>query len=435
MPWRNNRWHKLPISPFVPLIPIRVWYPVKTTSTWIDWQHGRQHLAAVAAAAAAAAVPMILTAAEYKPRWNGSMWRAWPRMPIAEKDWAINFWLPCGTVPCLCHVVRAFEDPNILVHGNNDNEDADDTNGGGGDPSSKPCHPLRDLETIQLELLLADIAHVQRRLERITNQSPQKKHDQEEEERIVLENIQRGLQEGIPARALGLSPEEERCIRSMGLLTLKPMVYAFNVDEVDFFLNRKEAEAQARTTLRQLEASWKSLSLDSATTGSDTDDDPPMALVCAKAEARLAQYTEEERTAYLDSIGVDMAASSVMHEDETTTTLAKAYPLCYQILPGMVRHLLGYSMVYTGPGVPLERSQTTKAHLVPSKKVFTAYDLAGRIHGEIQRGFLRAQVVGAGQLLNQAVDVSHAKELGILRTEGKEYILQEGDVVFIQWKG
>ena len=108
--------------------------------------------------------------------------------------------------------------------------------------------------------------------------------------------------------------------------------------------------------------------------------------------------------------------------------------LCYQILPQLVMEELGYSIVYTGPGVPPQRSQTTRAHLIRTPSM-TAYDFAARIHREIQKGFIKAQVIPVSQLLEQASDYVHAKELGILRTEGKDYHLQNGDVICMQWKG
>ncbi len=289
---------------------------------------------------------------------------------------------------CLCHVVRAFEDPNVLVHQVEDSS------------STRLCDPLRDLETIQLELLLADLAHVQRRLERI---SPQDNQD----ERLVLEQIKLALQEGIPARALMLSATQEASIRSMGLLTLKPVVYAFNVDEVDFFLNRQQTEQKMQETVKEFQSSLAEYSNDSSLA----------TLVCANVESRLSQLTMEEQLKYLSSIGLDTSLE---------------YPLCDQVLPNMVQQHLGYSIIYTGPGVPSERSRTTRAHLIRS---LTSYDLAGRIHNEIQKGFLRSQVVHADQLMEQATDFVQAKELGILRTEGRDYILQDGEVILIQWKG
>jgi hypothetical protein len=138
--------------------------------------------------------------------------------------------------------------------------------------------------------------------------------------------------------------------------------------------------------------------------------------------------------------------------------------LSHVILPRLVQQLLGYSVVYTGPGVPPERSKTTRAHwirhwehgpprldgvdlltddtaarntavttAVGAKRSMTADDLAGRIHGDIQRGFLRAEVIDALTLLEFDTYVA-AKESGVVRMEGRDYRLQPNDVVLIKWK-
>jgi ribosome-binding ATPase YchF (GTP1/OBG family) len=312
---------------------------------------------------------------------------------------------------CLCHVVRAFDDPNILVHqidtDNNNDDDDDDA-----PSSSKLCDPLRDMETIHLELILADLAHVQRRLERINSKTLNDKDTEDsQEEQKVLEHVEVALQEGIPVRTMNLSDAQQILIRSMGLLTAKPIIYAFNVDEVDFLLNRPEAEEQIQAVLEQFESVFHP-----QTAGTKP---PSFALVCANVESQLSLMTSEQQLEYLESIGMD-------------TSLERP-SLCYQVLPQLVMERLGYSIVYTGPGVPPERSQTTRAHLV--KTPLTAYDFAGRIHRDIQKGFIKAQVIQVPQLLEQASDYVHAKELGILRTEGKDYLLQNGDTICIQWKG
>lgn len=327
---------------------------------------------------------------------------------------------------CLCHLVRAFDDPQILVHQSimDDNDDSDDESGSSSASSTNPCDPLRDIETIQLELLLADHAHVQRRLERFGDGGAQ---DPTDDLLIqVMKRILKGLDAGIPARHLGLTSSERFLVQSMGLLTLKPVIYAWNVDEVDFFFHRDAVLADACKVVKELESSCG---------GSDDrgdnnmDDTPPqVTLVSAAVEAKIASLsTPKDQAEYLrDEIGVEF------HDiEEDSSTMIP--PLCYQVLPDLIRQALGYSLVYTGPGVPTERSSTIKSHLIPRNSL-TAYDLAGRIHGEIQKGFLRAQVVDAKHLLTAASDWNTAKEMGILRAEGKEYILQDGEVVLIQWK-
>ena len=109
-----------------------------------------------------------------------------------------------------------------------------------------------------------------------------------------------------------------------------------------------------------------------------------------------------------------------------------AYLCCHQ-LPLLVNQVLDLSLVYTGPGVPPERSRTTKAHLLSNNDKMTAYDLAGRLHRDIQKGFIRAEVTTATRLLEQP-SYSAAKETGGIRAEGKDYVLQPDDVVLIKWR-
>jgi GTP-binding protein YchF len=276
----------------------------------------------------------------------------------------------------VCHVVRAFEDPNVVhVDGK--------------------VEPGEDIDSIQLELLFADMGHVERRLEK-TNVPA--------EERAVLERIADGLERGIPARALGLAKEEEFFIKSMGLLTLKPVMYAVNVDEVDYVLDRDEMTKTVETILQKIEYFDPSKDL--------------WTIVSAKVEAELSILSELEQMEFLSSLGVVDDIHQVKKR------------LSYNVLPSLAQQLLGLSLVYTGPGVSPERSKTTRAHLFSN---LTAEGLAGRLHGDIEKGFIRAEVASAPTILNYENYVA-AKEAGSIRTEGREYELQSNDVVLVKWK-
>jgi len=279
----------------------------------------------------------------------------------------------------ICHVVRTFEDVGTIhVDGKVD--------------------PVADAEVVNLELLLADLSHVERRLDKTTCVG---------EERSALETVAQGLQQGIPARALNLSDTSAFAIKSMGLLTLKPMLYAFNVDEVDFSLGRQGAEAHAESIL-------ESIQFCSPSTATYT-------LVSAKAQAELSLRSTAAQYEYLESLGLELSAGQQLDDF-----------LCYNVLPAMVQRLLRLSLAYTGPGVPTERSRTTRAHLF-TEDTLSAVQLAGRIHGEIQRGFVCAEVVSAATLL-QHDSYCASKDAGCIRTEGKEYMLQPEDVIMIKWK-
>ena len=278
-------------------------------------------------------------------------------------------------------MVRAFEDPDC-IHVN-----------GEVDPAS-------DAEIVNLELVLADLAHVERRLEKATCDG---------EERRMLERICAGLREGAPARALGLTDDvtSHPVIRSMGLLTLKPVVYAFNVDEVDFVLDRATAAARAAEVL--------------ATLPHCNAEGDAHALVSARLEADVATRDDAEQIAYLtDTLGIGAS--------ELGRPLSEL--LSYNVLPCLVREMLGLHLVYTGPGVPPERSRTTRTHLV--RPGITAEGLAARIHGDIQRGFVKAEVVQAAALVEQGC-YSACKDAGRVRIEGRAYKLSDNDVCCVRW--
>jgi len=275
----------------------------------------------------------------------------------------------------IVHVVRSHRDGNVIhVHGKVDE--------------------VEDAEVVNLELVLADLSHVERRLGRGASCAGM--------EREVLMKVREGLEEGLPARSMGLTNEEEKSIRSMGLLTLKPVIYAFNVDEVDFTMNRSEALEQITGYMRQIQ--YCDLGKDQCV------------LVSAKLESELAELSLVERGEYLRDLGVEF--------DDIE--------LCHCTLPLLIKDQLGLSLVYTGPGVPAERTQTTKMHVLRSNEI-SALDFAGKLHKEIRDGFMFAEVTNCFDLV-QFESYGEAKDAGNVRMEGKEYVIRDGDVVFIKWK-
>ena len=147
-----------------------------------------------------------------------------------------------------------------------------------------------------------------------------------------------------------------------------------------------------------------------------------MAVVSARVEEEIASRTAEaDQAAYLREMGLEAGQQEALLRGG----------MCYQVLPSTVRSLLGLSLVFTGPGVPPERSRTTRAHMFRAGRL-TALGLAGRIHGEIERGFIKAEVIPASELLAHG-SYAGAKEAGAIRTEGKDYDVQDGDVVLIKW--
>jgi len=299
----------------------------------------------------------------------------------------------------LCHVVRTFEDTDIIhVDGRID--------------------PGEDAEVVNLELVLADLAHAERRLEKTTCRG---------EEQAALEAVVASLHAGQPARAAGLSAAAQLAVKSMGLLTLKPVIYAFNVDEVDLALNGRASHDEAGRLFSGIKYHEPATDM--------------FMLVSARLEAHVAQLEgRQAQLAYLAEIGMEPPEPSVRtmgpadgHGPLSGGPLTGLDDtLSHRVLPTLARQLLGLELGYTGPGVPSERSRTTRAHLYP-RGGLTAGGLAGRIHGDIQRGFLHAEVVPSATLLGHA-SFSAAKEAGCVRNEGRQYIISEGDVVHVKWK-
>lgn len=279
----------------------------------------------------------------------------------------------------ICHLLRCYEDPDVIhVNGKVD--------------------PLADAEVVNLELLLADLAHVTRRLERTTCKG---------DERDVLEKVEQSLQKGIPARAVGLTAEEKFVIKSMGLLTLKPVLFTFNVDEVDFMFDREALFTRLKESMSKIQYS--------------DPETQQYAIVSAKFEAEFTSKSKEEQTEYLSSLGIELETNEEAMDDL----------LSYNVLPNIARELLSLSIVYTGPGVAPERSQTTKSYLF-SNGSMNPVGLAGRIHAEIEKGFICAEITHASKLLEHS-SYNAAKESGSIRTEGKNYVMQANDVVLIKW--
>ena len=284
---------------------------------------------------------------------------------------------------CIVHVVRTFEDANTIhVDGK--------------------VAPLADAEVVNLELLLADLAHVERRLDKTSCHG---------EERDSLEMVMKCLEKGVPARSAGLSQTQAKAIKSMGLLTLKPVIYAFNVDEVDFFLSRDDVLREAKDVVKSLQYSDDASSL--------------CTIVSAKVEAELSATSYDDQVEYLSSLGVELK------DDDSNGSIMDM--LSYNVLPLQVMELLDLSLCYTGPGVPPERSQTTKAHIFRQAQGLTSVGLASKLHGTIEKGFIRAEVISAPELLQHPSHVE-AKDSGKVRVEGKDYTLNPSDVILIKWR-
>lgn len=261
----------------------------------------------------------------------------------------------------MIQVVRCFEDETIVhVDGSID--------------------ARRDVETVQIELALADLATVERRRERVqkTAKSGEKTARAELE---VMDKLQPALEEFLPAKSVALNEDESAIARNYFLLTMKPTIYAANVSEAT--LASPETNEHVRA-LRDVAASEKS----------------ECVVICAQLEADLVELAPEERLEYLQSLGVKSSGGD-------------------QLIKSAYRTLGLMSFLTAG-------EKEARAWTIPQGS--RAQDAAGVIHSDIARGFIRAEIVGYDALI-RAGSYAAAKEQGLTRLEGKDYIMQEGDIV------
>jgi GTP-binding protein YchF len=241
--------------------------------------------------------------------------------------------------------------------------------------------PERDIEVINLELALADLSQVEKRSERAKKQSKGNKDQQVEIE--VLEKIVALLNEGKPARNLKLTEEEELLIKPLGLLTRKPIIFAANVSEEDL--------ASGNDWVKKVDAIA-------------TQEGAKVVIVSAQVEAELLELPEEEQLDYLASLGA------------TEGGLKSLIKATYELL-GLRTYLT------TGP-------QETRAWTIHAG--MKAPQAAGVIHTDFERGFIRAETVAFADLVATG-GMQAAKEKGLVRSEGKEYVVQEGDVLLFRF--
>ena len=262
----------------------------------------------------------------------------------------------------IAHVVRCFNDPNVVHVANK-------------------VDPLADVETINTELALADMETVDK-----TVQREGKKAKSGDKEAIalcnVLTKVQKGLDEGKAVRTLGLDADELQLIKPLCLITVKPVMYIANVDESGFENN---------PLLDKIIELGKK-------------ENAPVVSICAKIEAEISDLEDEEKLLFLSELGLD--------EPGLNRVIRAAYSL------------LGLETYFTA-GVKEVRAWTVR-------KGSTAPQAAGVIHTDFERGFIRAEVIGYNDYV-QFKGEQGAKEAGKMRLEGKEYIVQDGDVMHFRF--
>lgn len=268
-------------------------------------------------------------------------------------------------VDAIAHVVRCFDDENVThVSGSVD--------------------PIQDIETINLELILADLETVEKRLQRVSRQlkTGEKRYRIEQ---AMLERIKEAFEREQPARQLAFSEEEEPLLRDLHLLTLKPVLYVANVNESD------AGRGSANPLVREVQTY-------AAREGAD------VVVISGKVEAEIAELEGEDRALFLKELGLEEAGLDRL--------IRAAYSL------------LGLATYFTA-GEKEVRAWTIK-------KGTKAPQAAGVIHSDFERGFIRAEVVAYEQLV-QAGSMGRAREMGLLRLEGKDYVVQDGDVMHFRF--
>ena len=267
-------------------------------------------------------------------------------------------------VDAICEVVRCFEDSNIThVDGNID--------------------PIRDIETINLELIFADIETIDKKIASVKKKIKADKKFQDELN--ILEKIKNTLEQGKPARSLNFTDEEIILLKETFLLTMKPILYIANISEQQ--IENAAEDKYVKQVIQYAE-----------------QENAEVVPLCVKIEEELASLEEQDKQEMMEALGIKKSGLDMV--------IQKSY------------NLLGL-MSFLTAGEPEVRAWTIK-------KGTKAPQAAGKIHTDIERGFIRAEVVSYNDLIKEGSMVN-AKEKGLVRSEGKDYIMQEGDIVLFRF--
>ncbi len=265
------------------------------------------------------------------------------------------------------HVVRCFADDNIIhVEGS--------------------VGPRRDIETIELELILSDLELVERRIDRCLKAS--KGGDKKPlEEAEIFKRLKAHLEEGKTARSFPCTEEEREIIADVPMLSNKPVIYVANMSEAEF----SAGDVHENPLYREVEEVAKA-------------ENSLVVPVCGKLEEEIAQMAEEDKMMFLTDLGLSESG------------LDRLIQAGYELL-GLISYLTA--------GKPEVRAWTIK-------KGTKAPQAAGKIHSDFEKGFIRAEVVAYDDLM-ACGSMAAAKEKGLVRSEGKEYVMKDGDIVLFRF--
>jgi GTP-binding protein YchF len=271
-------------------------------------------------------------------------------------------------VDAIVHVVRAFEN-DAVVHPMNS------------------VNPLRDIEIVELELIFGDFELVEKRLQRMDEAAKRGKKPDDAEKRLLLK-CKDALGKEIPLRSIDFSEEEQKTMRHLQFVSTKPEVIVLNISEED--LRTKKEVYLLDTVKGYFEKQLRNASGICYSALS----------FCGKIEMEIARLSPEDARLFLDDLGIEEPA------------LSKLIHVCYEVL-GLISFF-----TYVGDEV--------KAWTIP--KGTNALTAAGKIHSDIERGFIRAEVVSSDDFLSCG-SIHAAKEKGLLRLEGKTYEVKDGDII------
>ena len=269
-------------------------------------------------------------------------------------------------VEAIVHVVRCFEDSNVVhVDGN--------------------VNPIRDIETKNLELIFSDMEMLERRLAK--SQKAAKSDKALAAEVDLIKTVLDTLESGKSARTLDLSDDEKAIVKSFNLLSSKPIIYVANVSEEEV-----ADDAKDNPYVKQVREFAQT-------------EDAEVVVVSAKIEEEISQFDKEEKIEFLKDMGLDKSG------------LDKLIQASYKLL-GLI------SFLTAGP-------MESRAWTI--KDGTKAPQAGGKIHSDIERGFIRAETISFDDLVIHGGNMASAKEKGLVRSEGKEYVMKDGDVVLFRF--
>jgi hypothetical protein len=266
----------------------------------------------------------------------------------------------------IVHVVRVFEDDSVMH------------------PLER-IDPLRDVKSFETELILGDLEFVEKRLERIELAAKKGKRQDESDKQLLLK-CKEALENEISLRNIQFSDEEKRLMPSFQFLSTMPEIIVLNIGEKD--INTEKT----KRLQDEIEDYFKEKTQETI---------PPVITLCGKIEMEIAQLPEDEARLFLDDLGI---------EEQATDRLCR---ISYEVLD-----LISFFTVVR---------DEVRAWTI--KKGTTALKAAGKVHSDMERGFIKAEVVSFEDFISSGEDMGKAREKGLLRLEGKSYIVKDGDII------